>query len=343
MKKTNLIILLFSLLVASCGEHQKGTNLFVYDTSDDFMNSLGAEIKESFKLDNIEIKVHNANRKQSLQNSQIVKAIDNNKGEPFILNIVDRLSASVIIEKAKREDTPILFVNREPLMSDAESSSWEKENIYYVGSDSKYQGIAQAEIAAEYFNYASNFANSNFDKNKDGKLQVVLLKGELSHQDAEARTKYVFDGLRNYGFDVDILEIAFCDWDQKKGYEEMQKMFNNELNIELLISNNDAMAIGAINYLKTIMVGEENFIEQFFPIIGVDGTRDGLKAISEGYMLGTVYNDEVVQANLLKSLYLNIVEQEVSINLDENITKNGNFYYVKGEKITKDTILKYLT
>ena len=123
----------------------------------------------------------------------------------------------------------------------------------------------------------------------------------------------------------------------------MQKMFNNELNIELLISNNDAMAIGAINYLKTIMVGEESFIEQFFPIIGVDGTRDGLKAISEGYMLGTVYNDEVVQANLLKSLYLNIVEQEVSINLDENITKNGNFYYVKGEKITKDTILKYLT
>ena len=60
---------------------------------------------------------------------------------------------------------------------------WEK--LYYVGCDAEQSGIMQGEIAAEYIN-----SHPEVDKNKDGKIQYVLLEGEAGHQDAISRTEY---------------------------------------------------------------------------------------------------------------------------------------------------------
>ena len=82
---------------------------------------------------------------------------------------------------ARNEDIPVIFFNREPVREDL--MQWEK--LYYVGCDAEQSVIMQGEIAAEYIN-----SHSEVDKNKDGKIQYVLLEGEAGHQDAISRTEY---------------------------------------------------------------------------------------------------------------------------------------------------------
>lgn len=334
MKKYQVLSLLPLFLLPSCKNEGKDANLFLYTDNDSFINSLVSSINDSFLQKGISLRKYVASRKQSLQNNQFVNLLDENEHKPILLNIYDRLSASVLIEKAQKEDTPLLFFNREPLLQDMESNDWVKENVYYVGAYAEYQGVAQAEIAADYFKDASSFKGSKFDKNNDGKLQVAILRGELSHQDALNRSKYSIEKLRQLGFDVDLIEVAYCDWEEGKGYDETGKMILKGDNIELLLSNNDAMAVGAIRYLKSLMNPDVSFLEQFFPIVGVDGTTEGKKAVEDGYMLGTVLNDASTQAQILFSLYTSLVDGLEMPTFDDEIIVKGNFYKVKGMKIT---------
>lgn len=332
--KTNLIFL--SLLLLSCGEAKVNPCFFIYDLNDNFMSSLKDEFSLALKEKGYEVTTYNASRKQSTQNTQIGKELELNPKNPLIINVVDRLSASMIIEKAEKEDTPVLFINREPLKEDCTKNSWAKENIYYVGADSTYQGEAQSEIASTYFGEASNFPSSRFDKNNDGKLQVALFRGELSHQDAENRSKYALEKLRALGFEVDLINVSYCDWEKSLAYEEMKKMYLNGENVELLLCNNDEMALGAVEYLKEKMEVNTPFIDQFFPILGVDGTETGKQAVKDGFLLGTVLNDAYNQAKILSDIYLNIVENTPLPIYGEEIKINDNFYYVKGTKITRN-------
>ena len=54
--------------------------------------------------------------------------------------------------------------------------------------------------------------------------------------------------------------------------------------IELVISNNDDMALGAIDAMERI--GAENI-----QVVGIDGTVPGIEAVENGKMLGTVSSD----------------------------------------------------
>ena len=322
--------LLIPLILASCSSKQNQAHLFVYDTKDAFLNEMTENLASRMEEKGVELKIHDAERKQSTQNSDVMETLPVSTG-PLFLNLVDRLSASLILEKAEQNDCPLLFVNREPLTEDIERSAWSKQNTFYVGADPSYQGLAQSQIVGRYLPKSAEFASSPFDKNGDGKLQIVLFRGELSHQDAESRTRYCLNGLRSQGFDLDILEVCYADWEREKGYEFMKRIDLNEENVELLLSNNDEMALGAIDYLLEKNPDREDFIAHHFPIVGVDGTEEGKKAVDEGLMLGTVINDAEMQASILASLYFSFLEGTSLPEGDEKTSVDGNFYRVRGE------------
>ncbi len=56
-------------------------------------------------------------------------------------------------------------------------------------------------------------ANPNWDLNKDGQIQYVLLKGEPGHPDAEARTTYVIKELNDKGLKTQQLQLDTAMWD----------------------------------------------------------------------------------------------------------------------------------
>ena len=77
--------------------------------------------------------------------------------------------------------------------------------------------------------------------------------------------------------------------------------------IELVLANNDDMALGAIDAYKKL-----NYTSSALPVfLGIDGTDVGLKAIKEGCLQGTVYNDKEGQAEAMaKLLQLLLPEKE---------------------------------
>ncbi|MCH3976989.1 MAG: galactose ABC transporter substrate-binding protein [Bacilli bacterium] len=335
-KQKTLWLLISGLCLSGCSRPSRTAQLFSYDANDTFISSLFANI-ESKLSGYIDYKSYDGKRKQTIQNDDFISAIDDKSTSVVVMNTVDRFASSAIIEKGETKNVPIIFVNREPLMSDLLATDWSQENCFYVGANSSYEGILQGDIASEIFDGPSSYAHSVYDKNGDGIVQVAILKGEEGHQDSEQRSENCIAELRTLGYQVEILQISYCNWERETAKKMMESIYSD--NIELLFANNDDMALGAIDYLKTISSLNSNlpFEREFFPIIGVDGTTQAMEAIQDGTLSGTVLNDGEKQAEVIFDIIKNILDGATLPDYDSNIEITKNAYHVLGEKITKNT------
>lgn len=334
MKKNNLIILLISCLsLFSCSSSKK-INMFFYSDDDEFITELSDQLKDKLSP-YFDIEINYADNSQSTQNYQIVDAIGKNSNL-IVVNTVDRLASSSIVEKAATKNIPLIFVNREPLIEDIISY----DNAYYVGTDSAYEGKLQAKIAHDLFQENGGFVNSRFDKNHDGILQIVLIKGEQGHQDSEERSQNSISQLKMMGYNIQILESVFCDWSREitlETFRNIYKSYDNE--IELVLSCNDEMALGCSDYLKTLpdYDSSQTILDQYFPIIGVNGRSLGIEAIEDGDIYGTVTNDSSAQADAIYQLAMRLLNNQSLSDFPYTFDR-GKFIRTKGEILTLDTL-----
>ena len=185
---------------------------------------------------------------------------------------------------AKEKDIPIIFFNREPVQEDL--LQWDK--LFYVGCDAAQSGEMQGEIAAEYIKN-----HPEVDKNGDGKIQYVLLEGEAGHQDAISRTDLSVKTMIENEIELEKLSYQFADWNRAQAENRMSRLISQYGDqIEMVISNNDEMALGAVEAYKNA-----GYMQSDYPVIfGIDGLDDALEGVRLGTMQGTVYNDRETQA-----------------------------------------------
>jgi methyl-galactoside transport system substrate-binding protein len=327
-------------LLCSCQQTVPSVSLFLYSSQDTFIKALNSETT-TLLSQKYTFKTYFAESSQLTQNDQIVNSIEKDKPSLLIVNTVDRLSSSTICDKAANNNLPVIFINREPL----ESAIKDRPNVYYVGANATEEGKLQAKIAHNLFNGTSNFASSSFDKNKDGKVQLILVKGEQGHQDAEERSKYCISALESYGYDVEIISTITCDWERTTARNEFKKIYTNSLdqngasNIELVFSNNDDMALGCIDYLKSLTNynQEQPLYQAYFPIIGVDYTAVGKQSIMANELYGTVENQSAIQADAIYELTKTILNKESFANFKYTFD-NGKYIHINGVIRTKDSI-----
>ena len=339
MKKNNLFVVfpILSLILVSCGVKTKTTSVFYYDENDTFIKELRNYLQTGLDQANFTYNFYFANKSQATQNTQLTKEIENKNNNVLIVNTVDRLADATIIEKAKSYNLPIIFFNREPLDSDLSNQT----NFYYVGSNPETEGLLQAEMAADLFGKPYSL-NPSYDKNGDNKIQLVLLKGEQGHQDMENRSKYCIEGLRSKGYSLDILTTEYCNWNRTTAYEAMSTIYPTYgENMELLFSNNDDMALGAIDYFLVKEIFKSNVTdvsEQPFPVIGVDGTGVAITAIKDHLLYGTVKNDSSQQAQAIITLANYIVQ---GTKIDDSFPfkfSSNNKIYIEGKSIVYNDI-----
>src|SRR5699024_2512417 len=153
-------------------------------------------------------------------------------------------------------------------------------------------GIIQGDLIAKQWK-----AHPEWDLNKDGKIQFALLKGEPGHPDAEARTKYVVEELNAKGIPTEQLFLDTGMWDAAMAKDKTDAWLSSSKanDIEVIISNNDGMAMGALEATKAH--GKK------LPIYGVDALPEVLQLIKKGEIAGTVLNDGVGQAQAVDDLY----------------------------------------
>jgi len=303
----------------------QGFAFFIYDGSDTFIAEMINYIISSMP-DDVTYEIFDAGNSQSIQNRQIVEFIGMDY-DIFIINTVDRLASTAIVERLSRDGIPIIFFNREP-MAEALIGN---ENVFYVGAAADVMGIQQAEIAAEFFSDA-------------GYINVVVLKGEHGHQDAEKRTENSINRLRELGFNVNVLAIRSANWRRQDAYDVMRSIYSQfHGSIDLVFSNNDDMALGAIDFLLSagIFVEGKDTHEQPFIIVSVDGTPVGLEAVYNGLIFGTVHNNISMQSSAILTLADYIVNNRNMMNFPYEII-NGHFIYIDGDIITADNVLEFM-
>ena len=296
-----------------------------YNQSDTFLSELIACLKIQLKyLENeemgITVTVRDAAGSQQTQDDQVEELIAAGC-DVLCVNLVDRADPSEIIDLGRDHNVPILFFNREPVAEDMRQ--WDQ--LYYIGADAKQSGVMQGELAADAIEQ-----NSSIDRNKDGKIQYVVLEGEPGHQDAIIRTENAVDTLKERGIELEKLSYGIANWNRAQAQNRMLQIIGEYQNqIELVLANNDDMALGALDAYEKL-----NYTESARPVFfGIDGTNVGLEAVMESKLYGTVYNDKEGQAEAMAKLAVAAATGE---GLDELEFEKERCIYLPYQKVTKD-------
>ena len=323
------------LLLTGCNRSETKIAFFVYDGSDTFISEMMNHMAAGVPAE-ISAVFRDAGNSQAVQNQQIGELIEEGGYKLFVINAVDRLACSAIVEKCSKEGIAVVFFNREPL-----ADALTNDNVFYVGADADKLGEKQADMVANLF--SDGFSGFVYDKNGDGVIQLIILKGEQGHQDAEKRTENCVGRLKELGFEVEILATEIANWTRHEGFQAMQTIYADYADeIELVFSNNDDMALGAIDYLidARVVPKATRISSMPFPIVGVDGTIVGLEAIAQGYLYGTVNNDSIRQSDAILKLISCILSDSGLENFEYAVT-NGHYIYIDGEVITRSNLEDY--
>ena len=298
----------------------------IYDGTDTFMASLRLHL-ETYAHGKARLTVYDSRNDQNLQNDQVEGMLEAG-ADVLIINPVDRLAAGYLIEKARKRQTPVLFVNKEPLLEDLLLY----EHAFYVGADGAQSGRLSGEILAEYF-----LAHPEADKNGDGTVQYVLIKGEPGHQDAELRTQNALKPLQEAGFRVEKLQEDTGMWRRQLGQEKMAGFllaWGDQ--IECVIANNDEMALGAINALKAAGYFSGG---RFMPVVGVDAISQAIEALRQGSLLGTVFNDGEQQAMAAVDLAILLAKgEEITADTYSYPITDERFVWIPYQRITREDL-----
>ncbi|MEI0516602.1 galactose ABC transporter substrate-binding protein [Brachyspira murdochii] len=301
MNKAILTFMIISLfLLISCTNNTKNSDdeievgITIYRYDDSFISFMRRNI-ETMLNGKAKFIMNDSENDQVKQNDQIDAAIQRNVNA-LAINLVDPASASFMINKIKPAGIPVIFFNKEPSKEDMLSY----DKAWYVGTLSEESGNMQGEIVVKAWN-----SNPAWDKNGDGKIQYVLLKGEAGHPDAEARTERIKAVLTNNGIEIEQLDEQTANWDilqaQTAADAWIEKYGNN---IEFIFSNNDAMALGALKSIQKqgYNIGDNN---KFIPIVGVDAIPEIIEEIKKGTVVGTVLQSPKDQAKAIVDMLLN--------------------------------------
>ncbi len=291
----------------------------------------------------ITVDIYDAARSQLTQNEQVEEMLQNGC-DVLCINLVDRTAPLQVIDAAKRSDVPVIFFNRELVEEDL--MQWNR--LYYVGANAEESGRMEGELAAEDIlsdtdtvtlsdpDSGTEAVYSRADRNHDGVIQYVVLEGESGHQDTIIRTETSVKALADAGVQLEKLGYGIANWNRAEAQNRMKQLYaayGDE--IELVLCNNDDMALGAIDAYTDAAVSTENR-----PLIyGIDGTLPGLEAVQHGSLTATVYNDKEGQARAVCELALRLCRGE---SMEDLPLENEKYIRLPYQKITRENVKDFL-
>lgn len=301
-----LAVLLMAGALTACGGSSDGSkgevSVLYYTFSDTYISSVRSAMDKLLKDAGVKFNDYDANGNQTQQTEQVDVAIAKGSSA-LIVNVVDTGSndaAQTIVNKAKAANIPVIFFNRS--VDETVVKSYDK--CVFVGTDYEMAGHMQGEMIGKYI--VENFGK--LDLNGDGKISYVMFKGQEGNLEAIARTKYGVEDCNKLLTAAGKPELSFYDasnsdkylvdqdgqWSSAAATNYMSTILAqyseaNKNMVELVIANNDDMALGAISALQA--AGYNTGSGKVIPIFGVDATDAGKSAIKSGAMTGTIRQD----------------------------------------------------
>ncbi|WP_396136442.1 substrate-binding domain-containing protein [Clostridium sp. SHJSY1] len=179
-----------------------------------------------------------------------------------------------------------------------------------VTGDAEQAGSLQGKILADI--WKSNTAT--IDRNKDNILQYSMLQGSLNNASTILRSKNSIKSINSEGIKTNELSSTVCNWNKECAKINIETSFITLGNkIEAIISNNDEMAIGAIEALQKYGFNKNDKLK-YIPIVGIGGLGKAKELIDQGIMAGTVIEDLTAQANAIYNVGMNLVSGKYSLD-----------------------------
>lgn len=229
------------------------------------------------------------------------------EAEKLINILEDQLNANpdaLVVMPSTESTLPVLKRYHEkgiPVLLIDTDLDWD-EKATYIGTDNYTAGKEAGEFLA-----------SKLSKGDE----VAILEGVSGTAVSEDRVKGVKDTMKELGFKVVTSQAA--DFDRVKAVTVMENIITAHPKVKGVFTANDEMAMGALKIVES----KNNDIT----IVGIDGTSDALKSISNGGVTATVEQKPYEMGylgveNALKAIDKEDIEKQIDSGV-EVITKEN--------------------
>src|SRR3954454_4270646 len=273
MRRYLLGAAMLALLTGQAAAANIGVSMALFD--DNFLTVLrNGMIDYAKTLDGVTLQVEDAQNDVAKQQSQIQNFIAAGV-DAIIVNPVDTDATAAMSKIAADAKIPLVYVNREPINVDQLP-----ETQAFVASNEKESGTLETQEICRLLKAAGK-----------KEANIVVMMGELSNQAARQRTQDVHDVIATP--DCNFMKIAeeqTANWKRTEGSDLMSNWLSAGIQFDAVVSNNDEMAIGAIQAMKAAGTDMKAMI-----VGGVDATQDALAAMAAGALDVTVFQNAAGQ------------------------------------------------
>ncbi|RQR27693.1 MULTISPECIES: sugar ABC transporter substrate-binding protein [unclassified Burkholderia] len=304
--KTKLMAAAAAAILAMPLAHAEKIGVTMASFDDTFLTILRNSIGEAAKKDGATVQIEDGGNDVGKQLSQVQNMIAQ-KVDAIIVNAVDTDATPKITKMVTAAKIPLVYVNRKPVDFDKLPAG-----VAVVASDEKQSGTLQARQVCKLLG---------------GKGDILVLMGELSNESARARTKDIEDVIATKDCaGMKIVDKREGKWSRTQGQDITMNWLSSGTKFDAIVSNNDEMAIGAINALKAARKLTPKTV-----VAGIDATPDGLAAMKSGDLKVSVYQNAAGQgaqavAAALKLAKKQPVDRFVNVPFELVTPENMNQY-----------------
>jgi len=303
-KATYILFGIIALLAMSCNrqpaiQYKYTIGVTYQNLQNEFVINIQDAMRKRAKELNIKLIEVDGQGKAENQISQVENflALD---VDAIILNPFDQYGSAPVVSIAKREGKPIVVVNAVVVNLDKADA--------YVGSNDQEAG----RIAATYILQVLK-----------GRGNIALIRGPNGHSAEIQRTEGIMEILKDHP-DIKIIFDQSGNWDRTQGLELMENWLSTGKSLQAVIAQNDEMALGAQKAIEA--AGKQNDIV----VIGIDAIPDALRAVKEGKLCATVFQDARGQGILALELAVKLCEGKLV----------EHTHYIPFQLITKENLNK---
>jgi inositol transport system substrate-binding protein len=269
MKRLIIALAAATVLSSPAFATKIGVSMDKFD--DNFLTVLRNSMAEYGKtLPGVALQIEDAKDDVSKQLSQVQNFIANGV-DAIIVNPVDTSATAAITKAASDAGVPLVYVNRQPIDVDKLGPK-----AAFVASNESESGTLEAQQICKLLG---------------GKGNILVMEGVLSNQSAVQRTKDVHEVISTPDCSgVKVVAEQTANYDRTQAQNLMTNWLSKGLKFDAVVSNNDEMAIGALQAMKSAGMDTKSAI-----VGGIDATQDALASMKSGDLKVTVFQDAAGQ------------------------------------------------
>lgn len=255
------------------------------------------------------------NNARQMQENQIkaIRGFISQRVDYIVFAPVIETGWETVLQEAKDAKIPVVVIDR---MVDVRDDS-----VYttWIGTDAQAEGENAGKWLERYLDQKNRASEE---------INIVVLQGTPGSTAELGRTEG-FENIAALHDNWYILESASGDFTAAKGKEVMREFLRRYPSIDILVSQNDDMTMGAIEAMREagVSFGENGKVT----VISFDATRDALEMVDAGLI------NVDIECNPVQGEYIDGIIQKL-----ENGEPVEKSYIVEENIFTKDNVKDFL-